>query len=147
MNWNSNQNRFSFPIILTPDLTDGGYVVTFPDLPEAITQGENIEDCLKEATDCLEEAIALRIDEQLDLPLPSEIQSDYWVELPLQICLKAVLYLSIKESGISYQKLAKTLNIQEQEISKNIQPNQPTSLEMTENILSVLGKKLQVNLV
>ncbi|HEY9704313.1 MAG TPA: type II toxin-antitoxin system HicB family antitoxin, partial [Allocoleopsis sp.] len=93
MNWNHNQNRFSFPIILTPDLTDGGYVVTFPDLPEAITQGEKIEDCLKEATDCLEEAIALRIDEQLDLPLPSEIKSNYVVELSLQMCLKAALYL------------------------------------------------------
>jgi antitoxin HicB len=147
MNWNPNQNRFSFPIVLTPDLTDGGYVVTFPNLPEAITQGENIEDCLKEAIDCLEEAIALRIDEQLDIPFPSENPSDYWVDLPLQMSLKALLYLSIKESGISYQNLAQSMNIQEKEICENLRPNVPTSLEMLEKILSILGKKLQVNLV
>ena len=28
----SSKNRFSFPASLTPDLDDGGYVVTFRDL-------------------------------------------------------------------------------------------------------------------
>ena len=34
---NFSKNRFSFPASLTPDPDDGGYVVTFRDLPEAIT--------------------------------------------------------------------------------------------------------------
>ena len=31
-----------FPVNLTPDKRDGGFVVTFPDIPEAITQGETV---------------------------------------------------------------------------------------------------------
>ncbi len=49
--------NFAFPIQLTPDNDDGGYVVTFRDLPEAITQGDSVSECLTEAVDCLEEAI------------------------------------------------------------------------------------------
>ena len=51
---NSSKNRFSFPAALTPDLDDDGYVVTFRDLPEAITQGDSIEVALQEAADCIE---------------------------------------------------------------------------------------------
>ena len=35
---------------------EGGYVVTFPDIPEAITQGEDVEDALRHAADALESA-------------------------------------------------------------------------------------------
>jgi antitoxin HicB len=50
--------RFSFAAVLTPDTVDGGFVVTFRDLPEAITQGDTQQQALVEAADCLEEAIA-----------------------------------------------------------------------------------------
>jgi hypothetical protein len=41
--------NFAFPVQLTPDTDDGGYVVTFRDLPEAITQGDSVSECLTEA--------------------------------------------------------------------------------------------------
>jgi antitoxin HicB len=71
MNFKNNlaRSRFSFPVTLKTDEVDGGFTVTFRDLPEAITQGENIEDAFNEATDCLEEAIANRV--LRCLPIPS----------------------------------------------------------------------------
>ena len=45
---------FVYPAMLTPDEQDGGFVVTFPDVPEAITQGEDVSDALQQAADCLE---------------------------------------------------------------------------------------------
>ena len=36
---------------------DGGYLVTFPDLPDAITQGDSLDDAMEMATDCLAETI------------------------------------------------------------------------------------------
>ena len=45
--------NFVYPVTLTPD-PDGGFVVTFPDWPEAITQGETRDQALEEAADCLE---------------------------------------------------------------------------------------------
>ncbi len=52
--------NFVYPVKLTPDNEAGGYVATFRDFPEAISQGENIKDALSDAVDCLEEAIANR---------------------------------------------------------------------------------------
>ena len=63
-------NRFSFPATLTSNV-DSGFVVTFRDLPEAITQGDMEQEALLEAADCLEEAIGARIDDKLDIPFTS----------------------------------------------------------------------------
>jgi len=63
--------QFTYAVKLTPDKRAGGYVVTCRDLPEAITQGEGIEDALAEAADALEEAIAARIDDGRDIPVPT----------------------------------------------------------------------------
>jgi antitoxin HicB len=63
--------RFTYTVKLTPDKDGGGYVVTCRDLPEAITQGETREEALAEAADCLEEAIAARIDDGRDIPASS----------------------------------------------------------------------------
>ena len=68
------KSRFSFPVTLTADELDGGLTVTFRDLPEAITQGEETEDALNEAADCLEEAIATRVINRLEIPIPSELK-------------------------------------------------------------------------
>lgn len=62
---------FTYPVTLTPDEIDGGFVVTFADLPEAITQGENIADALAQAADALAEAVAGRIRQGEDIPQPS----------------------------------------------------------------------------
>ncbi|MEK8017582.1 MAG: type II toxin-antitoxin system HicB family antitoxin [Candidatus Parabeggiatoa sp.] len=48
-------NHFAYPTRLVPDRQDGGFVVTFVDLPEAITQGDDLADALHQAADCLEE--------------------------------------------------------------------------------------------
>ncbi len=41
-------NRFTYPVTLTPDVANGGFTVSFRDVPEAITQGETVDECLTE---------------------------------------------------------------------------------------------------
>ena len=73
--------KLAYPVILTPDEIDGGFVVTFPDVPEAITQGSDFTDALAQATDALEEAIAGRIRRGDPIPEPSEAGTDQPVVL------------------------------------------------------------------
>jgi|GEM_PF-6619955 len=47
---------------------DGGFIVTFPDVPEAITSGEDKEEALLNAQDAL--GLALRCYAMLERPLP-----------------------------------------------------------------------------
>lgn len=62
---------------------EGGYLVTFPDFPEAITQGDTEDEAFWEAWDCLAEAIANRL--ALGIPIPHYSQNvdthktDNWI--------------------------------------------------------------------
>ena len=61
-----------YTIILDPDPEEGGYTVTVPALPDCITQGETIEQCIERA----QEAIAGYIEslEAEGEPVPEETE-------------------------------------------------------------------------
>jgi antitoxin HicB len=84
-------SEFAYPVTLTPDETDGGFVVTFQDVPEAITQGETIAEALAEAADALEEAIAGRIRRGDAIPEPSPTADHSTVPVSAQIAARAEL--------------------------------------------------------
>src|SRR5215203_607121 len=90
-------HEFAYPVTLTPDETDGGFVVTFQDVPEAITQGETVTEALAEAADALEEAIAGRIRRGDSIPDASLAADRPKVPVPAQTAAKAALYLALKE--------------------------------------------------
>lgn len=140
--------NFTFPVQLTPDTDDGGYVVTFRDLPEAITQGDSVSECLTEAVDCLEEAIAARIDDNLEIPQPSSPnKEEYLVQLPLAMLFKVLVYLAFKETGMNKTQLARQLNLDEKEIRRILNPRHGTKLSTIERVLLALGKKIEVRIV
>ena len=61
------------PLILDPQ-PEGGYTVTSPLLPELITEGNTIAECLANAEDAF--AVVLEIYEDEGRPLPPDIQVD-----------------------------------------------------------------------
>ena len=137
--------EFTYPVVFTPDEDNGGFVVTFPDIPEAITQGDTIEECLREAADCLDEAIAGRIDDGLDIPAPSEpTAGQYKVALPAQMALKAYVYLAIKEAGMTKTELGRRIGVAESEARRILDPHHGTKLATMEKALAVFGKKIIV---
>ena len=118
--------QFTYAVRLTPDRA-GGYVVTCRDLPEAITQGESIQDALTEAADCLEEAIAARMDDRRDIPEPSAPKrNERAVSVPTSMALKAAVYLAVREAGISNSDLARLMKLDEKEARRILDPHHPT---------------------
>ena len=51
---------------------EGGYWITFPDIPECITEGDNMEEAYNMAVDALGLALTDRIKEKQDLPKASD---------------------------------------------------------------------------
>lgn len=140
-------HNFMYPAIFTPDEQDGGFVVTFRDLPEAITQGEGVDDALVEAADCLEEAMANRIAMDLPIPPPSPMgEQDYAISLPVQMAAKAALYLTVREIGITKVELARRLQCDEKEVRRLLDPRHPSKLPRIEAALSAVGRRLVVGL-
>lgn len=135
--------EFTYPVVLTPDEDDGGFVVTFPDIPEAITQGDTVEECLSEAEDCLDEAIAACVDDGRGIPTPSApAAGQHTVALPAQMTLKAAIYLAIKEEGITKTELGRRIGVTEKEARRILDPRHGTKLATLEKALSALGKRI-----
>ncbi|MEL6578662.1 MAG: type II toxin-antitoxin system HicB family antitoxin [Cyanobacteria bacterium J06621_12] len=136
------KSRFSFPVTLTNDEVDGGFTVTFRDLPEAITQGENLESALHEAADCLDEAIAVRIIRRDQIPLPSlAAQDEYLVAPPVQTSFKASIWLAMQEKNLSQSQFANLLGVNEKEVRRILDPIHNTKLPTLERSLLALGKR------
>ena len=72
----------AYPVHLEP-AEEGGFVVTFPDIPEAITQGEDEADALAWAQEALEIALEVYLDKKLRVPYPSALDGRPAVILPV----------------------------------------------------------------
>jgi antitoxin HicB len=134
---------FLYPALLTPDTEHGGFVVTFPDVPEGITQGDDIPEALKQAADCLEEAIAGRIRRRESIPEASAAGPDqYAISLPVLTAAKAALYLALQQAKITQSELAAHLHCDEQEIARLLDPRRTANLSRLESALKALGYQL-----
>jgi antitoxin HicB len=135
----------AYPAKLIPDREAGGFTVIFPDLPEAITQGENRLEALEQAADCLEEAIAGRIRRGDEIPAPSKPKaSQTVVPVPPLMAAKAALYLTMKEAKISNVKLAKQLGCDEKDVRRMLDPRHNSRIAALQIALAALGKNIVV---
>lgn len=136
---------FVYPAKFTRDRKDGGYVVTFRDLPEAITQADTLAGCVEEAAGALQAAIEGRIMDGLEIPAPSRTKRDErLVSVPVQTALKAALYLTMREHGITRVDLARRLRIDEKEARRMLDPHHATKAERLERALAVLGRHAEL---
>ncbi|HDN79433.1 MAG TPA: type II toxin-antitoxin system HicB family antitoxin [Chloroflexi bacterium] len=62
---------YKLPLVLEPQ-PEGGYTVTCPLLPELITEGDTVEEALRNASDALEAVIEAY--EDLGRPLPHRMR-------------------------------------------------------------------------
>jgi antitoxin HicB len=136
---------FAYPADLK-EQEDGSYLVTFPDLPEALTEGADfMEAVFVEAEDCLAEAIAARIADGEDIPVPSRATPEQ-TPIPLDpvIAAKAALYARMRAEGISKVELAKRLKVHEKEVRRMLDPRHQTRIRRIEKALAALGKRLTI---
>jgi len=137
---------FAYPASVVRDEA-GFYLVTFPDFPEAATDGESHEAALEEASDALEEAIAGRMNRGDAIPHPGKRKArQALVPVPAQMAVKAALYMAVKESGIRNTELAKRLDADEKEIRRLLDPHHRSKLPRLEAALEAVGKKLVIGI-
>jgi len=74
VNAEEKKAEFTYPAKFAPATT--GYVVTFRDIPEAITQGENDKDAMEMAEDVLETAFDFYFEDMRPIPMPSMSQDN-----------------------------------------------------------------------
>src|SRR4051794_23255691 len=120
----------TYPARFLPERNGKGYYVHFPDLPEALTGGDDLEDTLLQAADCLAEAIAGRIARGEEIPAPSRPKrGQHLISVPLYLAPKLALYLAMREHSLQNTELARRLGVSETVVRRMLNPRHDTKPE------------------
>ena len=122
-----------------------GFVVTFPDIAEAITGSFTFRDSLILAEDCLVVALEGYIVSERKLPTPSPYQDGQEL-LTVQpvIAAQLDLYTAMREQGISRADLAERLGVSSDAVDKLLSLDYSTPIAEVIKALRTLGCELAV---
>ena len=125
---------------------EGGFTVTFPDVPEAIGAGDDREEALASAREVLADALLTYPERGIDLPAPATRERGLVPVAPsAQVAAKLAVWQAWRASGISKSDLARRLGLAEGEARRILDPDHPTSLQRLEAALHALGKQMVVS--
>lgn len=136
--------ELTYPATIKAD-KEGRYMVRFPDIHGAATDGASKREVLSEARDCLAEAIAAAMYANEDLPEPGACKKgQISIALPAPLATKALLYSALREQKHSNTWLAKQLNVNEKEVRRMLDPYHATKLPRVSEALQILGKEMVI---
>src|SRR5437773_9240544 len=134
----------AYPAKLSPD-PDGGFTVTFRDVPEAITEGDSRDEALMRAEDALESALAMYIAAKQPLPKPSAAKRrEAMVPLSALGMAKTALYEAMLEQ-VGRAELARRLRWHLPQVNRVLDPRHASKMEQVEVALAALGLRLIVD--
>ena len=119
-------------------------LVSFPDVPEALTEGATVEDALREATDCLVAALGGYIGGGRWIPEPSDHPSTPLVRLPALVAAKVALYRTMLGQRLSKAALTKRLGLAESAVDRLMDLDYRSPIGQVEKALRELGSTLCV---
>jgi antitoxin HicB len=128
---------------------DGQFLlVTFPDFPEAITQGEGMEDAMIHAADVLESVLDYYMEDGLSIPPPSKPKrGQRMVELPASYSAKILLLTEMAAQKVRPAELARRLQITPQEVTRLTSLRHTSKIDGIAGALKALGKTLEIRAV
>ena len=134
-----------FPARFSKDPDDGGIVVTFPDIPEAVTEGETLEEAMIEARDCLLAALGGYVATNCELPEASKPKrGQRLIQLRPLYAAKLALYQAMKKQKLTRVAFAAKLGVSEGAVRRLLDLDHASRLDHVERALEVLGKRLVI---
>ncbi|HEU5339772.1 type II toxin-antitoxin system HicB family antitoxin [Edaphobacter sp.] len=122
------------------------FLVTFPDIPEAITQGKSEEQSLRAAKDALETALDFYFEEGRVVPAPSPLKrGQRFVELPVSVAAKVLLLNEMLRQKVRPAELAKRLHTSPQEVNRLTNIRHTSRIDGIAAAMKALGKSLEVS--
>jgi antitoxin HicB len=131
-----------------PDLEAGGFVVTFPDVQSAITQGDTLEEATMMAEDVLAFVFSFRIKEGKDLPKARKRRGRFMraISLPGVQSAKVELYQAFRKSGLTKTQLAARLGIAKSNLDRLFDLQHHSRFDQIEAAFAALDKRVWVEI-
>jgi len=138
---------FDYPVVLQAQ-PEGGFVVTFPDVPEAITQGEDEDEALLYAVDALATGLSFYVDARKPLPVASKAKRGQRTVRPSALKgAKLGVYQAMTEQGIKKAELARRLGWHMPQVDRLYDLRHASRLDQIEAAARVLGRRLEVRVI
>jgi antitoxin HicB len=136
---------YAYPAIFTPQKR--GYVVTVPDIPEVVTEGNSTEEATEYAIDAIQLVLSEYVRRKSEIPRPSKPSSKSVrvVELPLLTQAKLSLYSALRGSGVRKADLARRLGISKTQVERLLDLGHGSSLGQVERAFRALHKRLELS--
>ena len=136
--------HYVYPCNLAPE-EDGGFSVSFPDVPEALTCGNDRAEALTMAEDALTVALGAYVANREDIPVPSvSIAGQELIAVPATTAAKLALYTAMRRQNISKVALAERLNLSEGTVRKLLDLDHRSQIGNVERALRAGGRSLVV---
>jgi antitoxin HicB len=133
---------FDYPVILTPD--GGTVLVTFPDVPEAITFGMDDDEALLQAVDALETGLSFYVEARKPLPVPSPSEGRFTVRPSALECAKLGVYQAMTEQGLRKTDLARRLGWHLPQVDRLFDLSHASRFDQIEAAARALGRHIEV---
>lgn len=135
-----------YPARFEPDEEGGGYVVTFRDIPEAITQGDTIDEARSMGADALLTAMDFYFEDKRPVPAPSKAKKgEELIALPASVSAKVMLLNEMLAQGVTPSELARRMGTRPQEVNRIMDLGHTTKIDTIAAAFEAIGRHLEVS--
>lgn len=139
---------YVYRALFEPGDRRGNIVVSFPDVPEAITQGRGEAGALTMAEEALDLALLSYLERGEALPKPrAKARNLVEIAIAPDVAAKLAVLEVFAASGISKSELGRRIGKDEKEVRRILDPKHPTKLPALTAVLRALGKRLVVGII
>lgn len=133
-----------YPAQIKPDSV--GFMVSFRDIPEALTGGKTYIEAESMAADALLTAMDFYFEDRRTVPLPSALRkNEIAISLPASVSAKILLLNEMITQGITPSELAHRMNTRKQEVNRIIDINHATKIDTIADALACMGRELELS--
>lgn len=122
---------------------DGSFLVEFPDVQGAVTDGDTAEEAMEMAKDCLVAAMIGYIKLRQDIPAPGCV-AGHSVTLSPLVAAKLLLYQVMRNQKVTNVELGRRLGMSEVSIRRMLDLDYRSHIGPIADALAVLGKRVAV---
>ncbi|MEI9990526.1 MAG: type II toxin-antitoxin system HicB family antitoxin [Rhizomicrobium sp.] len=134
---------FGYPYKLERQ-SNGWWLVRFPDVPEALTEGETKEEAFENAQDCLIAALEGYVKAGRTIPRPPSGGSR--ISLPSLVTAKLAVYVNMQKQSWSRTKLAQALGMPENSVRRLLDLRHSSQMWVIDEALAKMNAELAIDL-
>ncbi len=133
-----------YPALIEPD--EDGFMVSFRDIPEALTGGKTVEEAREMAADALLTSMDFYFEDRRPVPAPSKAKKgEELISLPASVSAKVLLLNAMLEQGVTPSELARRLGTRPQDVNRIMDLGHTTKIDTIAAAFEAIDRHLELS--